>query len=235
MTEEQFQQEMECDFAAAVKGTYYADMISKMEKEDHMGVFPPDYDQPVFASADLGFTDSTAFWFWQLAPDGIRIIDYEEADGKDLTFYFDMLEDKKYNYEEIWLPHDAKAKSLQTGRSTIEQFLAAGFPCKIVPKLSVQHGIDAVRKILPGCYFDQVNCYDGIEALRAYRRTYNEVTKQFGRTPLHDWSSNGADAFRGMALVTQERLQSIKKEGKVAESVFSTPKWQLEPLFKEYE
>lgn len=235
MTDEQYRQEMECSFDAAVRGTYYADMIEKLEKAGRLGLYMPDYDQPVFASSDLGYTDSTAFWFWQLAPDGIRVIDYEEAHGKALPYYFDMLRDKKYDYDTIWLPHDAKAKSLQTGRSTIEQFLAEKFPVRIVPKLSVQHGIDAVRKVLNTCWFNQEYCYDGIEALRAYRRSYNEVTKTYGNHPVHDWASNGSDAFRGLALVTQDCLQENEKTGTVAGPLIKPPEYRLDDLFKEAE
>ena len=235
MTEDQYMQEMECSFEAAVMGTYYASQIAKMETDGHMAIHPPDYTSPVYVATDLGFTDSTAMWFWQLAPDGLRIIDYEEANGEALPYYFDMLDQKKYEYETIWLPHDAKAKSLQTGRSTIEQFLEAGYPCRIAPKLAVQHGIDAARKVLPMCHFDQIACYDGIEALRAYRRSYNEVSKQFSKVPVHDWSSNGSDAFRYLALVTQEHLQLAPREVKVSEPLLKAPEYTLDELFKDNE
>lgn len=235
MTEEQYSQEMECNFEAAVRGTYYADMVASLESKGHMGHYPYNPDQTVHVSTDLGFTDSTAMWFWQLAPDGIRIIDYYEASGQALLHYFDVLNEKGYNYEVLWLPHDAKAKSLQTGRSTIEQFLQAGFPCRIAPKLAVQDGIDAVRKILPKCYFDQKNCFNGIEALRAYRRSYNELTKQFSKSPVHDWSSNGSDAFRYFALVTAEHLKVANLNSAPSEPLLKAPEYTLNQLFRDRE
>lgn len=234
MTEDQYMQEMECSFEAAVSGTYYANLIGTMESTGLIKQEGPHWDpaQPVRVSSDLGFTDSTAMWFWQLRPDGLAIIDYEEADGQALPYYFDMLNDKGYEYEEVWLPHDAKAKSLQTGRSTVEQFLAAGFPIRIAPKLAVQHGIDAARKILPTCHINSTNCYDGIEALRAYRRSFNEVSKQYSKAPVHDWSSNGADAFRYLAVSTQEHLQEQVKEDKVNNFEFKAPEYKLTELFE---
>lgn len=237
MTEDQYLQEMECSFEAAVQGTYYAAMIAQMERDGHMQEHTPVHDpsQQVFVATDLGFTDSTAMWFWQLRPDGIAVIDYEEANGKSLPYYFDMLHEKPYDYDTVWLPHDAKAKSLQTGRSTIEQFLDAKFPCRIAPKLAVQHGIDASRKVLTNCYFNTTNCYDGIEALRAYRRQYNEVTKAFGKSPVHDWSSNGSDAFRYLALVTQEHLQVTPQERMVNEPLLKAPEYRLDELFEDRE
>lgn len=233
MTDDQYRQEMECSFDAAVQGTYYAGIIENLENTGRIGEYPIDFTQPVHVASDLGFTDSTAFWFWQYAPDGIRIIDYEEAHSEPLAFYFDMLREKKYEYDTIWLPHDAKAKSLQTGRSTIEQFLQEDFPVRIAPKLAVQHGIDAARKVLPNCYFNSVSCYDGIEALRAYRRAYNESTKSFSNKPVHDWASNGSDAFRYLSLVTQDRLQVKPDPRIVSEPLIKPPEYKLEDLFRE--
>lgn len=250
MDPDQFAQEYECSFEAAVKGTYYAHLISLMEKgqiNDPEG--PPqitrvawDPDLPVHTVQDLGFTDSTALWFWQHRVDGIGIIDYEEHDSQPLSFYFDLIKDKPYEYDTIWLPHDARAKSLQTGRSTIEQYLEfvkredLGWDIRIVPKLDLQHGIDAVRFILPNCWIDQENCSEGIEALRAYRRTYNEVTKSFSPRPAHDWSSHGSDAFRYLALVAKERIKTKGlSEVLSGERIYQPPPLTLNDLFEDRE
>ena len=211
MDEDQYLQEFECSFEAAVKGTYYTAILNSIRTQGHMHMerlYDPEF--PVEVASDLGYSDSTAFWFWQYRPDGIAVIDYEEDQGKSLDHYFKMLRTKHYRYETIWLPHDARAKTLQTGRSTIEQFLEADFPVRIGPQLKVQHGIDAVRQVLPFTHFDEVFCRDGLEALAAYRRRYDENKKAFADKPLHDWSSNGSDAFRGLALVAKERLKIEK-------------------------
>lgn len=208
MTEAQYQQEMECNPDAAVQGTYYSNLIAAAEREGRVGDYPYDPTEMVHVSADLGFSDSTAFWFWQVTENGPNLIDYYENDGETVDHYCNMLNGKGYEYADVWLPHDAKAKSLQTGRSTVEQFLDAGFPCQVVPKLAVQHGIDAARLILPQCTFNRDTCYGGIEALRAYRRTYNEKTGQYSNKPFHDWASNGSDAYRYMALVTETDVRA---------------------------
>ena len=232
LTEAQYEQEIECNPNAAIMGTYYSDLISKMEGQERMGNYPYNPHEMVHVSADLGFTDSTAFWFWQLDAEGPVLIDYYEADSQPLEHYFTMLKDKGYEYADIWLPHDAKAKSFQTGRSTIEQFIQQGLPCRPVPKLAVQHGIDAARLILPSCRFDRERCATGIEALRAYRRQWNEKTQQFANAPLHDWSSNGADAFRYFALVTdEEKALEMRKEE--ARPLLETPEYTLNALFEE--
>jgi phage terminase large subunit len=202
--EEEFRQEYLCDPNAAVKGTYYAKIVAQLE--DKGQIFADidwQADQPVEAVFDLGYTDSTAAWFFQRRPGGIAIIDYLEAHSQPLSYYFDLLHGRNYDYKHIWLPHDAKAKSLQTGRSTIEQFLQAKFPVRIAPKLDIQDGINAVRKILPICHFNR-RCEEGVEALRAYRRAYDEEKKVFSDHPQHDWSSHGSDAFRYLCLVAKE-------------------------------
>ena len=213
-TDEEYEREMECSFNAAMTGTYFASIISKMEqpgdKDSPVGDYPHDPSEMVHAAFDLGFSDSTAIWFWQLTKNGPNLIDYEEHDGQKMDFYFELLDSKGYEYAEMWFPHDAKAATFQTGRSTIEQFIDRGYPCKQVPKIAVQHGIDAARLIMPQCTFNLPLCYGGIDALRAYRRQYNDKTQQYANTPLHDWASNGADAFRYFALVTQTSQEVIE-------------------------
>ncbi len=231
MTPDQYQQEMECDFEAAVPGTYYANLIAQLERETtNFGEFRHNPELPVHCCADLGFSDSTAFWFWQVDENGPYMIDYEEHDGQPLSFYFEMLKEKDYQYEAIWLPHDAKAANFQTGRSTIEQFLEQGFPCRMVPKLKVQHGIDAARKMLPVTRFDVNGCYGGIESLRAYRRKFNEKTQQYADSPLHDWASNGADSFRYFALVTADDYEAVGFE-ETDDTTLQATEYCLEDLY----
>lgn len=206
MSESEYRREMENDWNADVLGTYYNALVNMIEAKGQVGSVPYDPDFPVEVASDLGYTDSSAYWFWQYRPDGIAVIDYEEAHSQSLDYYFDLLRYKGYEYSTIWLPHDAKAKSLQTGRSTVEQFLHEKFPVRIGPSLGVQHGIDAARLVLPLCWFDREKCRDGLEALRAYRRQYDEVRKIFSDAPLHDWASNGADAFRYMSLVAKSKM-----------------------------
>jgi len=210
MSEPQYEQEMLCSFTAALLGTYFAALINKAEQENRVNDttnYDPNF--PVNVSADIGFSDSTVLWFYQERPDGIAIIDCEECHGQPLTYYFELLDNKPYQYDTIWLPHDARAKSLQTGKSTIEQFLDHFRPknvkLDIAPNLKVQHGIDAVRLILPYCYFNRQNCELGIEALRTYRRKFDEVNKVYHDHPHHTWESDFADSFRYLALCANKK------------------------------
>jgi hypothetical protein len=229
MDDAQYRQEMECDPNARVKGTYYSTIIAKME--DNHAIYDFDYnpDYPVEAACDLGYTDSSAWWFWQTTPEGPVLIDYYENDGEELAHYVEMLRDKPWPVSTLWLPHDAKITTMQTGRSTVEQLLSEGFDCKVVPRLAVQHGIDAARLMLHKVKIDRRNCFKGIESLRAYKRSWNEKTQQYSNTPLHDWASNGADAFRYFALVTQDAA------GEVVAEDYSEPSegYTLDQLWKD--
>lgn len=235
MSEDEYLQEYECSFDAAVLGTYYAKIIEMLENKNRVSTFcEHDADFPVECALDLGFTDSCSLWFWQTRPDGLAIIDYEEHNSQPLPFYFDLLRDKGYEYEKIWLPHDARAKTFQTGRSTLEQFISAGFPVDITPQLSIQHGIDAARLVLPQCWFNP-RCQPGIETLRAYRRKYNEKTKAFSDSPIHDWSSHGSDAFRYLSLVAKERIIVAQEAPIRHEREFKPEPICLAELFEERE
>lgn len=236
MSDEQYEQEFECNFDAAVLGTYYAKIISMLEHKNQISQdigYDPDF--PVEVACDLGYTDSSAYWFWQYRPDGIAVIDYEEAHSQPLQYYFDMLRSKPYEYETIWLPHDAKAKTLQTGRSTVEQFLHEDLPVKLLPLLKVQHGIDAARLVMPMCYFDK-KCDFGIEGLRAYRRNYDENRKSFSDNPVHDWSSHPADGFRYLSLVAKEKIPGLAKPETKSQIILPKQvQYTLDQLFEDRE
>jgi len=235
MDKEQYRQEMECDFSAAVKGTYYASTLERISENGQITVVPWQSDSLVHVALDLGYTDSTAIWFWQDTPTGPAVIDFAEAHSQPLDYYFDLLNGKPYSYGTMWLPHDARAKTLQTGRSTIEQFLNQGWDVKIVPRLSVQQGIDASRYMLNICTFDEVRCANGLEGLRAYRRKWNEVAQRYTDTPLHDWASNPADAFRYLALVARDRYADNMVEVDIpTDDTPAAPELTLDKMWEEH-
>jgi phage terminase large subunit len=239
MSEAQYEQEMLCSFTAALLGTYYATLINKLEANGQVNnevQYDPNF--PVIVSADIGYSDSTVLWFFQERPDGLAIIDCEEGHGNALTYYFDLLDQKPYTYDTIWLPHDARAKSLQTGKSTIEQFIAhfkgTGTKLDITPSLKVQHGIDAVRMVLPYCHFNHERCDTGIEALRTYRRKFDEINKVYMDNPLHSWESDYADSFRYLALVAnKKKLQPLDPHESATKDPYNG--YNLADLFAERE
>ena len=205
MTEDAFAVEYECSFDAAVPGAYFAKQIGDAYNENRIGKFPVDPAFPVNLVADLGYTDSCSWWGWQETRDGIRIVDFMEDDNQPIQHYIDWVKSRPYlvNPKGIFLPHDARAKSLQTGKSIIEQFLANGIRPNLVPEMSLQDGIEAARMIIPSCYFNEDSTYEGLEHLRAYMREWDEKTQTYRNRPKHDQHSHASDSFRYLALAAR--------------------------------
>lgn len=209
-----FRQEMLCDFNAAVRGAYYGNQLNEMEVQGLMGDFPWDPDRPVLLAFDIGFTDDTSIWFYQYDGKTIRIIDFFSESGFSVDEVMDNLMDRPYAYGTFYLPHDAKNKSFQTGKSTLEQMRAHDAKCLLVPSLSVQDGIQAVRKTFPQMQFNTANpeVLKGVNALKIYQREFDDKKRIFKEKPLHNWASNPADAMRYLALAMNPA--AARKEGK---------------------
>lgn len=196
MTEEQYNQEFECSFTAAVSGSYYGKLMTKADNENRIGPVPVDSNVGVETWWDLGIGDSTAIWFAQRVGEEIHLIDYYENSGESLMHYADVLEDKGYAYSRHIAPHDIQARELGTGKSRLEVSQELGIMFEVAPRLEVDHGIESVRNALPYCWFDREKCKLGIDALRQYRKQWDEKNQVFKNKPLHDWCSHSADAFR---------------------------------------
>ena len=201
MGEDRYLQEFECSFEAAIVGAYYAQEMKQVTDTGRICAVPYDPAASVITSWDLGIGDSTAIFFAQYIGQEIHIIDYYEASGVGLDHYAKVLFEKGYHYEQHILPHDVRVKELGTGKSRLETLEALGIRnIEIAPKLAIEDGIQQARTMLAKCWFDEENCKRGIEALRQYRRDFDEKNKAWRSRPLHDWTSHGADAFRYMAV-----------------------------------
>lgn len=216
MSANQYEQEFLCSFEAAILGAYYGQEMRRLT--DLGQVTRVEYDPmfKVFTAWDLGYSDSTSIWFFQVIHGEIRVLEYFEAHGQAVPFYAGVINSKDYEYDTHFLPHDARAKTMASGgKSTIEQ-LSDKIPLeslKIVPNLSVQDGIQASRMALTRAWFDAEKCEQGIECLRQYQREYDDDKKMFRDKPRHDWASHGADAFRMLAVAwkEQEKIEAIDK------------------------
>lgn len=198
MTPDQYDQEYECSFDAAIQGAYYAKLLNEGQKR--ITRVPHDPALKVITAWDLGIGDSTAIWFAQRLGQEIRLIDHYETSGEALPHYAKILQNKSYIYEEHLLPHDAEARELGTGKTRVETLAGLGIKGRVVPAQSVDDGINAVRLMIPRCWFDAENCKAGLEALKQYRTEFDEKRKVFRDKPLHDWTSHSADAFRVLAM-----------------------------------
>jgi hypothetical protein len=201
LSEDQYLQEYECSFEAAILGAFFGTEMRQAEPRiNERVVFEPGY--PVHTAWDLGYRDDTAIWWYQVVGGEVRVIDFYAVSGADIRAIAEVVVNKGYTYGKHYLPHDARAKSLQTGRSIVEQ-LADHLGINhlsVVPNIGLQDGIQAIRQMLPRTWFNSVKCGDGIEALRQYQREYDEDKKAFRASPRHDWTSHPADAFRMLAV-----------------------------------
>lgn len=209
------------------KGSVFGALVSALEARGAVFEFPFDTGA-VFTSWDLGRTDSTAIWFWVLRPTGLDVVDHYENHGQALSHYFSVLEEKQrtrgYRYVKHWLPHDAKAKTLVSQMSILEQFIqrCGQGAVAIGPQLDLVDGLQAARKTLEGDIRFHARCdqsqlpgfSSGLEALRSYRYEYDEEAKVFKRTPVHDWTSHTADAFRYLSCVVQHTAGMMRTQEK---------------------
>lgn len=211
LTPEQYEQELECSFEAAILGAYYGKEIAEAERAGRITEVPYDPEMPVHTAWDLGMGDSTAIWFFQIAPDGVRFLDHYENHNQPLAHYAGVLKAKGYKYGDDWVPHDAKVRELGTGRTRIETLKELGMSPRLVPDHKLMDGINATRVNFNRFWFDAVKCKYGLEALRQYRSEFDEKLKAFKDTPRHDWTSHTADAMRYAAMawrhVTPEPLK----------------------------
>jgi hypothetical protein len=219
MDPEEYAQEYECSFDAALKGAIYADEINQLFAEAHVRYQPDIYTESVPTNVvfDLGFTDSTVAIFWQEMREGPRVVAVKATQGKDIFHHIDQIRSfashDKAELGQVYLPHDAKARNLQTGRSIVEQFLSNGIRPTMVPAHKVRDRIAATRRLFPSISFDsgQTEVEDLIEALKGYRREWDENTLTFSEHPLHDWCSDYADAFGYMCVVASPKYATSQR------------------------
>lgn len=204
MDPEEYAQEMECSFEASVRGAVYARQMERATEERRIGNFPFQRGLPVHVVMDLGWSDDTAIGFFQERPDGIVIAKSHADRLQPIKVYIQYLEEfyKRTGHQQgtVWLPHDARAKSLQTGKSIIESF-RGHFRPKIVPNLDLLDGIAAARRTFPTIYFHEPDTQDLVLALKSYHYKYDEEKKVYTTEPVHDWSSHYSDMFRYLCIV----------------------------------
>lgn len=206
--EDMIQQEYYCNFNRGQEGSYYSRQMDELRKKGRIGSVPYDPAVTVRTYWDLGIGDSTAIWFVQFVGKEIHVINYYENSGEGLSHYIRVLDDYRREigcvYDLHVAPHDIQARELTTGKTRLETARRLGISFRVAPKLSLESGIEAVRMVLPRCWFDESHCTIGLKCLSNYRKTYNEKFQVYGDRPFHDYTSHGADAFRMMAITESD-------------------------------
>ena len=238
-----FKQEYYCSFDAAILGSVYGEWIENAEAENRITTNVFDPDAFVYTAWDIGHSDATAIWWYQVVGQEIRVIDYYEASQQDVQHFAERLYGRyititerdertcqikryalgsvipecehrqSYKYQRAYLPHDAINKLLAAGgRSVMEQLAELGIKCQSIKATNQANQFAAVRQILPRCYFDKHRTSDGVNCLKEYHFEWNPERKVLSANPVHDWSSNGADAFEIIGQVQVNPLYTEEKE-----------------------
>ena len=200
MSPDQFEQEFECSWVANVPGAIYGKELQTLHEKGRIDNVPHDPGVRVETWWDLGVGDSTAIWFTQQVGRSVHVIDFYENRNEGLPHYAEVLQSKGYLYGSHNAPHDIEVRELGSGKSRREVAFDLGINFRVVPKLPLEDGIHAAQILIQKCWFDRDTCQAGLECLRQYHRAYNEKSRSFRATPVHDWSSHAADAFRYLAV-----------------------------------
>lgn len=199
-------------FATANEGLYYGALMTRARSEGRIRKVYYDESLPVFTAVDLGFSDSTALWFYQVVGQEIHLLEYYENSGFPLTHYVKYIKDKPYSYGKHFAPHDIGVHEYSSGVSRIEVARDHGINFTVAPNLKIIEGIDAVRNILNRCWFDEEKCAVGIRMLESYKRGWDDKHGCWKDDPIHNEASHGADAFRILALSLQETKPGMTKQ-----------------------
>lgn len=186
-------------FEVSNEGAYYAKGISVIRERGHIGNVPYQPEIPVHTSWDLGYSDYTAIWYFQVCGKEIHLIDYDEFMGESMQSCISVVKKKPYTYGTHLGPHDLKVHEYTSGLSRLERARQLALNFTLTKNLPVQDGIDNVRNLIFRCWFDEKNCSSGLRALENYSKSWNERLGCWSSTPKHDDSSHGADSFRYLA------------------------------------
>lgn len=197
-----------------LEGAFYAKQLISAKEDKRIGSVPIDTNLPVHTVWDLGISDSTAIWLFQLYKDEIRVVGCYANNNVGLDHYINFLHDFRNKFGVVmgshFAPHDIKVRELTHGKSRLDIARSMGIHFYVVQSKSIVDGIELGRKILSRCYFDEDRCKDGLKALRNYHREFNEKLNTFNNNPVHDWSSHYADAWRYLAIAIPSGNQRLK-------------------------
>ncbi len=230
MTQGEFDQEWYLSHEAAIKGSFYADILRTIRANGQITRVPYDPSLPVDTDWDLGI-DAMAIWFTQSTRAGeVRLIDYHEDIGGGIIECIKALEGHqpnptgdvriadanrrriRYAYGSHWGPHDIETREISTGVSRRQTAHEHGLDFKVTERLPVDEGIEAVIRFLSRCYFDEVHCERGLDGLLHYCRTWQKTLNQFSAVPVHNWASHPSDAFRGLAVRHRVPVEPTKQQ-----------------------
>lgn len=198
------------DYLTAHKGAYFAAHLLNAKEERRIGRVAADPLLSKRAYWDIGGTgakaDATTIWIVQFVGKEIRVLDYYEAQGQPLATHVTWLRDNGYEGVTCVLPHDGATHDKVHAVSYESALEDAEHPTLVIPnqgKGAAKMRIEAARRLLPSCWFNEETTEAGLDALRWYHEKKDEI-RGIGLGPDHDWSSHAADAFGLMCVAYEE-------------------------------
>lgn len=208
MEDDMVDQEFFCSWEGVRSGSIFGAALQRARQQNRIGLFPYDKRYAVNTFWDIGHSDYTSIWFHQDTGGTDRFIHAYEASGQDTEHFVRYLKDRGYLYGKHHLPHDAKnvtvaSKGHQHGDNVYDQLKRLGIAqdsIEVVPRTPDRWtAINATRLRLDTACFDEAGCEEGLNALLSYHKKWDDEKKCFSNDPVHDWSSNYADAIRQWA------------------------------------
>lgn len=207
-------------FATNAVGAYYASLLHEAQREGRIGKVTADPLLPIRAYVDIGGTgarsDAYAMWIVQFVGREVRLLNYYEAIGEPLAVHLQWLRDNGYGKAQVFLPHDGATHDRVYSVSFESAFSDAGFSVDVIPNQgrgAARARIEAGRRMLPSCWFNEATTFAGREALAWYHERKSEDHRDVGLGPEHDWASHGSDAF-GLVCVAYETPRGRPKKVK---------------------
>lgn len=202
-------------FDVPVEGTYYKVQYQRLIEEKRIKPTPYVEFEPVYAIFDLGVNDQMCINFVQTIDGVPRIIGEYDNSGQKIEYYVEIMRQLPYPIEMVYLPHDANVQEMQTGRTRLEEFNRLGVVCEIVPRQTIQDGINSARDYIDVVEIDP-SCTGTIEAIQNYRQKFDKRLQVFMGTPEHDDFSHYADVVRyssqGLTYYLIEQTREVDEE-----------------------
>lgn len=210
-----------------LEGAVYKNELRKLTQENRICRVTADEFKPVDVFCDLGWADNTSLWFIQKSGMDYRVLLSYQNQFQKWEHYLKYIEDTKYRIGTVFLPHDGKAKNIQTGKSIEDITRAANYKCRVVPAVSIIEGINMVRTVFGQCYFDEAGTVDGLQALRHYKYE-KKPDGSFTQEPKHDAASHFADAFKTFATGFNERAGELQETTQRVKAKLKAPTVEIQ-------
>ena len=219
MSEEMIQQEFYSSFDVAIPGAYFGKEIANARNDGRICFIPVEKHILTYTFWDLGISkgNSMVVWWVQAIGNEIRVINHYEKENEPMSHFIHVVQqfeqDHGIKYGAHYAPHDIGVRDLITGKKRQDTAREMGINFTMVDRTTdLNESIEAARRLFSRCWFDENRCDRGINALASYHREWDEKHQCYKDQPVHDWSSNSADAFRQMAQAWDDRLVLTKRE-----------------------